>query len=144
MLEPPLYPQDAHEVFHSTGIFPQYDGRVVIRRFPLWLGVYSSKIQLLPHLLKQLIDVPAVLGANRTCIRYPINQVELFDGDRIDLIQSIYHRDIAPTLGLQDIDEIINGRITTNCDVSRRYFVLAHYSFDLLQDISSTDVDGAA
>ena len=61
-----------YEIFYSTGVLPQDNRCAIIWRFPLRFGVDSAQIQLLPHLLHQLIDVPSVLRADGTGIRDPV------------------------------------------------------------------------
>lgn len=137
----PYSAEYAYEVFDRAGILPQHNGRVVVGRLPFRLGVYSSKIQLLPHLLEQFIDVPAVLGADGARVRDAIDQVQFLNGDGVNLVQSVYHWDVASTLGLQDINQIIDGGITPNGDVSRRDLILAHYCLDFLQTVSDARVE---
>lgn len=95
-----------------------------------------------------------MLRANRHGIRDTIQEIELLDTDRVDLVEAVYHRDVAvefmlaygpsfrllrivvaflpSTLGLENIDQIIDSRIAANRDVRRVDPVFAHDSLDLV------------
>jgi len=83
----------------------------------LRFSVYTSKVQLFPHHLQQFIDVPAMFGADRACVRYAVEKVKLFDCNGVDLVQSIDHRYVCSALLFQYVDNIVDGGIAANCNV---------------------------
>lgn len=89
----------------------------VVRSLPLGLGVYSSQIKPFPHQFQEFINVPAMLRADGACIWNPVQKVQFLDGDRIYLVQNVNDGDVAPTLRLKNVDEIINGSITSDGDI---------------------------
>lgn len=123
-----------YKVLDATGVLPQNNRRVVIRGLAFRLRIDAPELKLFPHLLQQLVDIPAVLGADGTRVGDPVYQVELLDRNGVNLVKGIYYRDVAPALRLQNIDQVIDLCITTNSNVSRRDLVLAHHGFDFLAD----------
>lgn len=75
-----------YKVFHGRGILPEDHGRRVIWLLSLGLGVNTFQLQLSPHEFQELVDVPPVLRTDRTGIRNAIEQIQLFDRDRVDFI----------------------------------------------------------
>lgn len=80
-----------------------------------------------------------MLRADRTCVRYSIQQVKLFNGDGIDLIQSVDDWNIASALGLKDVNHIINCCVAADSDVGAVDAVLVHDRFDFLLPVSGKD-----
>lgn len=132
------YGRRTHKILYGTCILSEHHRRVVVWRFALWLGVNPSKLELLPHLLKQLVDVPPVFRADRTSIRDTVDQIQLLDRNGVDLVQRIDDGNVAPALGFQNVDEVVNGGITSNRNIRRRDFVFTHHSLDLLADVSDS------
>ena len=56
----------SHKILDRASAFLKYDWGGVVRRFAFWLGVYSSQLQLVPHQLHELVDVPVVFGTDGT------------------------------------------------------------------------------
>ena len=56
---------------------------------------------------------------DRTGVGNPVEQVELLDRDGINLVQRVDDGDIAPALGFEDIDQIVNCSVATDGDVCR-------------------------
>lgn len=84
------------------------------------------------HGLHELIDVPPVLGANRHRVGNPVQQIQLLDADRIDLVQHVDNRDVTPALRLQHVNNVVDRRVAPNHDIRRRNLVLAHDGLDLI------------
>ena len=78
-----------------------------------------------------------MLGADRTGVGYPIQQVQLFNGDGINLVQGIDNGNIASVLGFEDINHVVNGGIASNRNICRIDLVFAHHSFDFLERVSN-------
>ena len=95
------------EVFHRAALRLQHDRRVVIRQLALRFRVtergvsksvtiggpgckvikkknlHSLKLQVLPHLLQQVVKVPLVVGRNGNGVRDFVDNVELFNADLV-------------------------------------------------------------
>lgn len=85
----------AYEVFHCAPVRPQHDGCRVIWRLALGLRVHALEGELIPHQLHELVDIPAVLGADGNSVRNAVQKIELLDADRVDLVQTVHHRDVT-------------------------------------------------
>lgn len=68
-----------YKILDATSVLPQHDRRVVVWRLAFRLRIDTPELELLPHLLQQLINIPAVLSADGTRIGNPVYEVELFD-----------------------------------------------------------------
>lgn len=73
-----------------------------------------------------------MLGADGHRVGNPVQQIQLLDTDRINLVQHVDDRNVAPALRLQHIDNVVNRRVTPNHDVRRGDLVLAHDGLDLV------------
>lgn len=91
------------EILYGTGALPQHDRGRVIRGLALRLRVDASQRKLLPHLLQELVDIPAVLGADRAGVWDSVEQVELLDGDGVDLVQRVDDWDVASAFRFYDV-----------------------------------------
>jgi hypothetical protein len=63
--------------------------RRIVGDLPLGLGVDADHLALVPDLVDQLVQIPAVLGRNGHAVGQPTDDIELFDRDLIDLVQDI-------------------------------------------------------
>lgn len=73
-----------------------------------------------------------MLGADRHRVGDPVQQIQLLDTDRINLVQHVDNRDVTPALRLQHIDNVVDRRVAPNHDIRRRNLVLAHDGLDLV------------
>lgn len=110
--------------------------------FALGLGVDPFELELVPHQLHEFIDVPTMFGADGTGVGDAVEEIELFDGDGVDLVQGVYDGDVASALGFEDIDQVVNGGVTPDGNVGRIDTVLVHDGFDLVV-INVCQRDGA-
>lgn len=108
-----------YEILDCASACSKHNWSCVIWHFTLWLGVDSSETKLLPHLFHEFVDVPAMLGANWASIWDTVEEVELLYGDGIDLVQCVDDWYVRSTLGLQDVDEIVNGCIAADGNIGR-------------------------
>jgi len=137
-----------YKVLHCALVCPKHDGRVVVGHLALGLRVDSDQVQLLPHGLHQLVNVPAVLRADGHSVGDPVEQVELLDADGVDLVEHIDDGDVAAALGLEHVDQIVDGGVATDGDVGRADLVLGHDGPDLVvvdmgQRYRARDVEAA-
>lgn len=86
---------ETHKIFHCASRRSKNNRRRVVWLLALWFSIYPDQVELFPHGLHQLINVPAMLGADGNRIRDAIEKIKLFDTDRINLVQTINNRDIA-------------------------------------------------
>src|SRR5699024_1199349 len=122
----------------------------------LGLGVYPLEVQLLPHHLQQLVDVPALaesvstskgeggrrggtdlLGGYGDGVRDSVEEVEYCDSDSIDLVERVDNRDVSSRRRLDDIDQVVDRRIASEGNIRGRDLVLAHNGTDFLDDVST-------
>jgi hypothetical protein len=90
------------EVLDRALAAAQHDGRGVVRREPARLRVHAHEVERLPpvrasvrtegpraranrHGVDQLVDVPPVRGGDGHAHRDLVQQIELLDGDGVDL-----------------------------------------------------------
>lgn len=124
-----------YKIFDGAGGGAQHHRRAIIRQLSLGLRIDPTQVQVLPHHLHQLVQIPAVLGADGAGVGNPVQQVQLFDADGVDLVQGVDDRNVFPILGLQDVNQIINGRITPDGDVGGRDSIFAHDGSNLLHGL---------
>jgi hypothetical protein len=105
------------KVFDSASVRPQHDWSAVVRHPALGFRVDPTQVQLFPHLFEQFVNVPSMFGADGTGVRNPVEQIQLLNGDGVDLVERIHHRNIRSTLCFENIDDIINGGITADGNV---------------------------
>lgn len=121
-----------YKVFDRALVGAQHNGRRVVRQLALGLCVYPHQAQLLPHRLHQLVNVPTVLGADGHRVGDPVQQVQLLDRDRVDLVEHVDDGDIAAAARLEDVNQVVDGRVAADGDVGRVDAVLAHDGADLV------------
>lgn len=59
-----------------------------------------------------------MLRANWAGIWNPVQQIQLLDGNSIDLVQRINDGDVAAALGFQDINQVVNSGVASDGDIS--------------------------
>lgn len=84
-----------YKVFDCRFVGPQNDGGRVIRLFALGLRVDTLKVELLPHGLHELVDIPTVLGADWDRVGDSVEQIQLLDADGINLVEAVDDRNIT-------------------------------------------------
>ena len=110
----------------------QHDGRVVVGRQPARLRVHAHEVERLPHLLDELVDVPPLARGHGDGHRDAVQQVELLDRDRVDLVEHVDGGDVD-AVALDDVDEIVRGRAgLADRDVGVVDAVLAQDGLDLV------------
>jgi hypothetical protein len=69
-----------------------------------------------------------------------IQQVEFFDADGVDLVQTVDDGNVTSAFGFKNVNDVVDGRITPDADISRIYFIFAHDSLDFIViDMSKWD-----
>ena len=106
--------EGTYEIFNGGCVGSQHNRCSVVGCLSLRLSVDSPEVELIPHHLQQFVNVPAVLGTNRAGVGNPVKQVQLFDCDRINLVQRIYDRNVSPTLCLENIDNVVNCGVASD------------------------------
>jgi hypothetical protein len=57
---PPLPKIKTYKVLHCASRRPEHDGSGIVGHFALGLRVDADEVQLVPHLLQQFVDIPAM------------------------------------------------------------------------------------
>lgn len=89
-----------------------------------------------------------MLGADGHRVGDAVQQVELLDRDGVDLVEHVDDGDVGARLGLEHVNQVINGGVAADRNVGRRDLVLAHDGADLVrvdvcQGDSAGDVEAA-
>lgn len=58
--------------------------------------LHAHKLQVVPHLLQQVIEVPAVVGWDGHAVGHFVDDVKLLDRDLVYFIEHINARDVDP------------------------------------------------
>lgn len=87
--------RETYKVFDCRSIGTQDHRRGIVGRPAFRFGVDALEVELLPHGLHQLVHIPAMFRADGHGVGNPVQQVELFDADRVDLVQAVYDGDIT-------------------------------------------------
>ena len=66
---------------------------------PLGLGVHAFQGQLVPHGLHQLVQVPAVLGADGYRVWDAVEEIQLLNTDGVDFVQAVDDGDVTASEG---------------------------------------------
>jgi hypothetical protein len=123
---------EPYKVFNCTGRRSQDDGLRVIGHPSLGLGVHSAKVELLPHLLQKLVDVPAVLRTDWAGVRNAVDQIELLDRYGINLVQRIDDRDVAPALRFNHVNQVVDSRVASDSNIRVGHAVFAQHGLNLV------------
>lgn len=83
----------------------KHNGRAVVRQLALRLRVDAHQLQILPHLLQQVVKVPLVVGGDGDAVRNLVDHVQLLDTNLIDLIEQVDARDVDP-VALDYVDQL--------------------------------------
>lgn len=84
-----------------------------------------------------------MLRADRHRVGNAVQEVKLLDADTVDLVEHIDNRDIAAALGLEDVDQVVDGSVAPNCDVRRADLVpVVTPSFSSCPSPESQDMGG--
>lgn len=69
----------SYKVFDSTRGGPQNNWSRIIGLLALGFGINSSEVELLPHLLQKLVNVPAMFRTDGARVRNPVQKVQLLN-----------------------------------------------------------------
>lgn len=108
-----------YKVLHGALGRAQHDRRRVVGHLALGLGVDADEVELFPHSLHQLVNVPPVLRADGHRVGDAVEQVEFLDADAVNLVEHVNDRDVASALGFEDIDQVVDGGVAPNGDICR-------------------------
>jgi hypothetical protein len=122
---------EPYKVFNCTGRRSQDDRLRVVGHPALGLGVHSAEVELLPHLLQELVDVPAVLRTDWAGVRNAVDQIELLDGDGINLVQRIDDRDVAPALRFDHVNQVVDSRVASDSNIRVGHAVFAQHGLNV-------------
>mmetsp|Transcript_43004 Transcript_43004/g.91446 ORF Transcript_43004/g.91446 Transcript_43004/m.91446 type:complete len:363 (+) Transcript_43004:336-1424(+) len=104
----------------------QYDRLVVIRYLSLGLGVYPHHVAPGPYLLHELLQIPLVLRRDGDVVGHLIQDVQFLDGERVDFVENVQHRDVRP-VALDDVDELIDRDVLPQYDLGAADFELLQH-----------------
>lgn len=71
------------KVLDRGSIGVQHHGGVVVRQLTFGLCVYPNELQIFPHFLKQIVEVPPVMSRDGHAVRYFVDNVEFFYADLV-------------------------------------------------------------
>eukprot|EP00053_Salpingoeca_punica_P020781 m.212348 g.212348 ORF g.212348 m.212348 type:complete len:417 (+) comp20083_c0_seq1:2736-3986(+) len=108
--------QAVAKVLDAALAVAQHDGLFVIGQLTARLGVYSDKVEVAPHLLQEVVKVPLVVGRDGHAVRDLVDDVELLDGDLVDLVQDVDAGDVH-AVALDDINKLVLGRVALERNV---------------------------
>src|SRR5689334_15887844 len=72
-----------------------------------------------------------MLRADRAGVRDSIQQVELLDTNGVNLVERVDNRNIAPTLRLDHVNQVVDCGVASDGHVRVRHSILVQYSLDL-------------
>lgn len=110
---------------------PNNNRFLIVRDLSLWLRVNTNQVEILPNFFHKLVEVPFILSGNRHIMRTLVDDIELLNGNLIDLVKDIDAWDIDP-VSLDNIDELIGRRVASKCNISVRDLILGSDRFDCL------------
>lgn len=84
-----------YKVFNCAARVSENNGRGVVGLLSLGLRIHTNKVQLIPHGLHQLVDIPSVFRTDGHGIGDSVQQIKLLNADRVHLVQTVNHRDVA-------------------------------------------------
>ena len=73
-----------------------------------------------------------MLRADGNRIGNAVEEVKLLYADAVNFVQYVENGDVAPALGLEDVDEVVDSRIASNRDIGRVDLVFVHHRLDLV------------
>ena len=111
------------EVAHCAPCARNDDRCLIVWNLALGLRVYTDQVEVVPHLLHELIKVPFILGADGHVVGELIKEVKLFDCDRVNLVQNVDARNVD-SVALNNIDKVIHGVVLSEDDVAVADFIL--------------------
>ena len=82
--------------------------RLVVWNLALWFCVDADKVEVLPDLLHELIEVPLILGADGDIVREAVEQIKLLNRYSIDLIKDINAWDVD-AISFDHINQVIHS-----------------------------------
>ena len=88
----------------------QDDGRLVVNGAAARLGVDAQHADAAPDALEQVVEAPAVLGRDHDVVGHAVEQVELLDGDGVDLVHDV-ERGHVDAVALDHVDEVVHGAV---------------------------------
>lgn len=117
------------EVFDGGPKALDDDWRLVVRVPSLGFGVDSDEIQVFPHPFDEFVQVPAQVASNRNVMVDLIEDVQLIEGDRVDLVERIQAGNVL-SVALDNIDDIVFSCVALDEDISVVDFVLFQDGLD--------------
>ena len=65
-------------------------------------GLHAHELQVVPHPLQQVVEVPAMVSGDGNAVRDLVDDVQLLDGDLVDLIQHVDAGDVHSADGRRE------------------------------------------
>ena len=98
------------EVLEGAAVRLEDDGALVVGELALGLGVDADELEVLPHLLEEGVVVPLVVGGDGDAVGDLADDVELLDGDLVDLVEEVDAGHVAP-VALHHVDQVVRRRV---------------------------------
>lgn len=92
---------------------------------------HPNEVKVDPGHVDQLIQIPLVVGGNGAAVREVGDDIQLLDGDLVNLVQGIDAGDVDP-VSLDDINQVIGRGITAEHEIRIVNLVLPANGLDLL------------
>eukprot|EP00047_Mylnosiga_fluctuans_P001872 m.222272 g.222272 ORF g.222272 m.222272 type:complete len:496 (+) comp10733_c0_seq1:131-1618(+) len=124
--------QPVAKVLDGVLFVAQHDGRLVVRQLALGLRVDAHEVEVLPHLLEQVVEVPLVVGGDRDTVRHLVDNVQLLDGDLVDLVEHVDGGDVH-AVALDDVDQLVLRRVIAQHNVRVVDAILAEDGLDRVE-----------
>ena len=130
------------KTFNSTEISRNDNRSLIIRIFPLRLGVNSEQIQIIPHPVDQFVQIPPQMSSDRHIVINLVKNVQLLKSNRIDFVESVQAGDVL-SVAFNYIDNIVFSCVAFYEDIRVADSVLFQYSLDgIVADFISIDHSG--
>lgn len=62
---------------------------------PLGFRIDTLEVELLPHGFHQLVDIPAMFGADGDGIGDAVKKIKFFNRNGVDFVQAVYHGNVT-------------------------------------------------
>ena len=117
------------------------DGRRIVRYLALWFRINANHLRVVPHIVQKLVletnkvydmdtsgkreayKIPAMAGRDGDMMRKLVNDIELLNGELVDLVQNIDAWNVFP-VSLNNVDELIDRCVNAAENIGRHDAIL--------------------
>ena len=105
------------EILHCASMGLKDHRSLVVRKLALGLGVDPHQLEVVPHLVQEVVIVPLVMSRDWDGVGDPADDVQLLDADLVDLVEDVDAGDVG-SVALDNINQFVRSSITAEGDVS--------------------------